>query len=152
MKDGDIYRWRWKNEKLDSYGSLYSAYHCWSQIAEVREGVLYDTYWHDNNKMVSRDDVELTLLGNKHEMSVIRKYDIAYYRPVDVVDTRHRNNTNAPIYLKEGASRNAEVMRIFLEGRIAKARSEIEFAQRRIEQSQADLEAIENGKLTDVHF
>ena len=93
MRDGDIYRWLWKDEaKRNDFGG-FGAYHCYSQIAVAKAGRLFDTYWSDHSKSLDPDQIELTLLGNSNEMTEIRQYDICYYDRADIVDTRHSNNS-----------------------------------------------------------
>ena len=108
MKEGDIFRWSWKNEKGRGFGF---PYHCQSQIAVVGEnGVPYDTYWSDQSRSLNPEHIETKYLGNANEMSKIGAQEVDYYRPEDVVDTRHSNAISAPIYLKAGATRDAETM------------------------------------------
>lgn len=152
MKDGDIYRWEWKDvEAHGGYGD-FRAYHCKSQIAVCKDGVLYDTFWGISwEHTVSVKDVNLTFLGNSNEMSEIREYEMPYYRRQDIVDTRHSNNRRAPIYLKAGAERDAETMLAHATYKRETAERERDSADRDINHWTEIESAIQSGNLT-VHF
>lgn len=149
MKEGDVYFWRW-NDGVRLGDSM--SYHCWSRIAVVgADGILRDTFWSDNSdKRVPIDKAELTLRGNVNEMKEIHSYEAQFYCDKDVVDMRHSNNSNAPVYVVAGAERNPDVMRDLVLGRIDKARREVEYQKRLIETLNGELTAIDEGRLHEV--
>lgn len=154
MRDGDIYRWRWADEARDADRGPYRSYHCKSQIALRLAGRLYDTYWSSTgcDDVLCQDDVVLTFLGNCCDMQPINEGDLRYYRAEDVVDTRHPNNSNAPIYLKNGAKRDAEAMREFVRRRSEDAERAIEIAQETIERMEEAAKQIDAGNLDNIYL
>lgn len=151
MKDGDIFHWTFKGENVQH--GPFGSYHCCSQIAVFENGVLRDTYWSAGGscRTVDPAKVNLTYRGNKRKMTEIRESVIQFYRPEDVVDMRHSNNSRAPIYIKPGAERDAETMRENIRWKIERCKSEINSANRRIEMLHEDLAKIEAGDLNKVY-
>lgn len=145
MKDGDIYRWHWKDMNRSS--------HCCSHLAVVVNGSLLDTFWSvGKNRRLEPDDVEVQFLGNSNDMTEIPAYKIPYYRREDVIDMRHLNNSSAPIYLKADAERSADAMRSFVNEAIEQAEREKNSAIRQIERMRRHLAHIEAGNLDKVHL
>lgn len=147
MRDGDIYFWRWKDD-IDRY----MPYHCCSQKAIVKNGVMVDTFWGQSvsNKVLRPDEVVSEFKGNVDEMMEIRHYETDCYRREDIIDMRHSNDSRAPIYVKRGTPRDQKTMKEAIEYRIEKRRSEIHSAEWAIERLQQDLEKVNAGQLDDV--
>jgi hypothetical protein len=154
LKDGQIYRWRWADEArhLDGLRS-WGSYHCKSKIAIVKGGRLIDTYWSDmsSDRAVHREDVQLTLLCDQ-SWPTIRKYDLPLYDPADVVDTRHPNDSGAPIYLRPGAVKSAARMLDQIEYLEDQAKGEIRSAQWQLERMAKYRDHIDAGRLDEVMF
>jgi hypothetical protein len=148
MKDGDVFTWAWR----DGVRNIADPYHCWSRIAVVGpDGRLRDTFWSDNSdKLVPIASVVLTYRGNTKEMKKIPHYEAQFYCDKDVVDMRHSNNSNAPVYVVPGAERDQGVMRDVTLERLAKARREIEYQERLIAVLSDELADIEAGLLANV--
>lgn len=154
MRDGDIFRWSWKPELgREDYGP-YGDYHCTSQFAVFENGVLRDTFWGlgMDARRLDRDQVVLRHLGNRYDMTKIESWEIPYYRREDIVDTRHSNDSRAPIYLKSGAQKSADAMLKHAHEKLAEAEREKEFQERQMERYSTDISNIENGDLDAVHF
>lgn len=145
MKNGDIYFWRWKDDKRHADCAPFRSYHCYSRKAVVRDGALYDTYWSDHRNPLTMDDVIITYQGNPDRMAAISEGDANYYRSEDLVDMRHGNSSSAKIYVKTGVQRNPAVMREYLEHEIEKAESSIRVAQRHIELLDDAISLLDNG-------
>ena len=124
MNEGDIFHWRYADEDIRQnrpFG-LY-IYHCKSRIAVFKNGYLRDTYWHEmSNNIVDPSEVILEFQGNPADMTIIPKWERGFYRHEDIVDMNHANNSNAPVYLKSGAKRDAKTMLEYFE--YAKTRAE----------------------------
>jgi hypothetical protein len=152
LRDGDIYLWRWADPARDNAG-MWGDYHCYSRIALVRNGQLFDTYWSSDQKKLDPNQVVLTYLGNPTtDLNVIPHYQAVYYRPEDVVDTRHSNNSSAPVYIRAGAVRDATTMHLEVVRRIEDEKSTIRCAQAALTRLEADLELILSGKLEEVRL
>lgn len=161
-REGDIFRWRWKDEKLHGDSGPWRSYHCKSQIAIFHSGEFYDTFWlhcygdgwnFSSDRILRPDSITLEKHeGNYADMKRIRPYDAPYYRPEDIVDLRHSNDSNAPIYLRPGATRNAEVILEEIAYRRDRAEGEIRSAQHTIERLDAARALAEAGKLDEVYL
>lgn len=151
-KEGDIFRWRYKNEKPGDCAA-FSRYHCKSQIA-IFDGVsLHDTYWSGSSYEghIIRADVVLDFQGNMHEMQKISPGERVFYRHQDIMDMNHPNNSRAPVYVKVGAARDPETMKAYFEYAIDNAKRDIASAHRRINDCEEALAAIASGDLAR-HF
>lgn len=152
LKDGDIFRWRWRDDARHANGYPWGSYHCKSQIAAVKNGFLYDTYWSSFDNVLSQDEVLLTHQCNSNEWSVIPSYQRVYYDDADIVDTRHPNNSSAPIYLRPGAKRSAEAISAQLAHKKERAEGDIRHAKWDLERV-AEAEAlVAAGKLDEVYL
>ena len=153
MRDGDIYHWHWKDAEKDRDSGPYRSYHCKSRIAVVTEhGRLIDTFWSSptDNSYLNAEDVVLTYKGNKHEMTVLTD-NPEFYRPDDLVNMRHSNNSGAPIYLQRGAKRDRSTMIEWAQQRHESARRKHASAASEMARFEEYLSAIQSGK-TDGHF
>lgn len=154
LRDGDIFRWRWKDEDRHHDCAPFRAYHCKSRIAVAEGGLLFDTYWsmRSSDHVVKPEGVILTHLGNMNDMTKIQPYQVAYYKRADIVDMRHANSTRGPIYLKTGAARDADMMRQEAERRIEEAQRSKESAVRTIKRMREVQDKIEQGDLGAIYF
>lgn len=108
LVDGQVYRWRWADPVKDADSAPYRSYHCKSQIAVVRNGQLIDTFWSfgaTDNSVLRPEDVVLTLVAYE-SWPLLSPYEVRYYDPADYADTRHSNDSRAPIYKRPGAMRS----------------------------------------------
>ncbi len=155
FKEGDIFKWRWTDEesakRQKSCGS--TVYWCMSQIAIFQNGRLRDTYWYggsDSTYELELDKVVITFLGNPAEMKTIYDGERAFYRPEDVVDMNHANNSRAPVYVK--GERNPETMRRYYHEQAERFEREIKMARDRIADCRNAVAAIDRGELTGSYF
>jgi hypothetical protein len=149
MKEGDIYRW-WFKKPRD-----HMPYHCCSQIAVMRKGVLKDTYWSelsDGRNWTpegAEAELELEFVANFDEIESTREDVRSYYDEADIVDLGHANNNRREhMYLRKGAKRSAAVMRETLQHAIERSESEIRMAQSRIDRAREQLAKIDSGDLS----
>ena len=101
MIEGDFFSWHWTAAELER--RTHSAYHCRSQMCVYTRGKLRDTYWSTGANVLAPHQVCITYLGNINEMKPIHAGDIPFYKASDVVDTRHSNDTTAPVFVKPDA-------------------------------------------------
>lgn len=152
MRDGDVYRWRWRDDARDADCGPYRSYHCCSQIAVVERGVLRDTFWHSSsdNKVLKPEDVTLDFQGNlKDFREVAPGYD-QYFKRSDVIDMGHSNNYGGPVYVRRGAQRDAETMLDLIQDKRERAESEARMAQRCLEEMDRAKVLVKAGRLDDV--
>ena len=143
--EDDIFFWSWKDPSIHSY-------HCKSQIAIVQRGKLRDTFWCGNEGVLNLKDIKIRYQGNIHEMTVISSYTTPYYRPRDIVDMRHSNSSQAPVYLKPRAARSQSAMRIHVKYLIEKSESDIQMAKMKIDLFGEALKVIETDELDKVYL
>ena len=151
MKQGDIYRWRYKD--VEAHGGLgdFRAYHCKSRIAVVNSrGQLVDTFWGNNptdGSYVNRKIVHLEKVGNFDGLQKIPEYEQGYYAKKDVVNLNHPNSSNGNLYIRKEAKRSKAKMLELMRQRISEKQREIESANHSIK---IDLENIERIKSDDL--
>jgi hypothetical protein len=153
MREGDIYNWRWADSEKHADSANFRNYHCKSCIAEFDGKALTDTFWgsRTDGSWLNPEDVDLTLLGNKNDMTVLTDRP-EFYRPEDLVSMKHSNNSGAPIYLKAEAKRNAEVMRDLLRRKQEEKRYAIRSATQDLERLAVAERDIENGLIDKLYF
>lgn len=151
LKDGQIYRWRWADDKRDADCGQYGSYHCRSRIAIVHGGKLIDTYWSGmiSDGRLNKDDVLVELIADK-SWQKIKKWDLPYYDSSDVIDTRHANDGNAPIYLKPGATRSKQAIIESIDYRVQQAEQNIRSAQFELERLAQKRVLAEEGRLDEI--
>lgn len=145
MKEGDIFFWVWRNPDIRSY-------HCKSQKAVVQNGRLKDTFWFGSEGALNLKDIKTRYQGNMHEMTAILPSTIPYHKPGDIVDMRHANLSDAPVYLKAGAKRDQGAMRAHAKYLIDRSESDIRMAEDRIKRFKEALIVIEVGELDEVYL
>jgi hypothetical protein len=156
MRTGDIYRWRYKDEKPEHLGA-YKRYHCKSQIAIAKDGVLIDTYWggsYGDSTHWSFTDAEAQLdqeyLGNFDELDKVEEYNRVYYDDKDIVDISHSNTSlRGNFYVRKGAKRSAGKMEKVLLERIETKEREVKFAQDSLARARQQLADLDDGKPLD---
>lgn len=151
LRDGQIYRWRWADKARDSDNAPYRSYHCKSQIAVVKNGLLIDTFWFmaGSEYAVKPEEVELTFFADQ-SWEQIPSWKVPYYDREDVADTRHSNHSGAPIYLRPGAQRSQAAILQEIEYREQKAQSEIRSGQRTLERLTEARDMLSAGKIDEV--
>ena len=154
IKDGDIFRWRYKDEKPEHLGP-YKRYHCKSQIAIADGGHLRDTFWNSRGEgfLCPYDEAERTLelthIGNLSELENRPEYEAASYADADCLDLNHSNSSKGNFYVRKGAERSREKMIATVTLRMADAERDIASAQSRLERHRATLFELKNGKSVD---
>lgn len=157
LRDGDIYRWGYRDPKTNS--APWGDYHCCSRVAIVKHGRLYDTYWQTGQsfsgcKSFGPDDLpKLTLerLGNMAELEAAKEYQADYYDDADIVDLNHSNNTRGNFYLRKDAKRSRDKMEAIARQRFAEAESDFHTARRRMDEIGKIIDRIEAGDI-DMHI
>lgn len=141
-RENDIYRWFWKDGIRPPVG-------CYAYLAVFVDGGLRDTYWHDwkTQSWVGVDRVELTLLGNIDDCEEIRRHQVPYYRPEDIIDMRHSNSSSAPIYLKKSASKDQATILEYAEEKERQAYADKGRAERAIVEWEEKIRRIKEGDL-----
>lgn len=157
LKEGDVYRWSYREPGNDG---AWGRYHCCSNIAIVRGGRLRDTYWqiggnfpHDCRSFGEEDlpRISLTFLANLSDLEKRIEYEADYYSDADIVDLNHPNSTRGNFYLRKGAVRSAEKMLKIARRKLEDSLSNERMAARKSEQLREAIASIEAGNI-DVYL
>ncbi|MEO1564130.1 MAG: hypothetical protein AAFR98_11900 [Pseudomonadota bacterium] len=155
MREGDIYRWRYKQEIEKKRGGLggFGAYHCKSCIAVFDGKHLVDTFWgqRSTEHAIDPERVDLVLVGNKNDLIELNDNE-AYYDPNDLVVMRHSNDSRAKTLMKPDAKRDPDVMRKLLVQKRGDAEREMQSASRDLERIAVALHRLENGEINKLYF
>lgn len=153
IHDGQIYRWRWSDKARDADCGPYRSYHCKSQIAVVKNGALFDTFWSSSasDDRLDPKAVDVTFFC-EDSWPRIKEYQKPLYDPNDIADTRHSNNGSAPIYLRPGAVKSAASILQEIDYREERAKGEIKSAEWRLENLAAVRKLIAEGRLDEVYL
>lgn len=159
IKDGDIFRWRYKNEKPE-HRREWGRYHCRSQIAVAKDGWLADTFWgsrSDGTAMwpcdEAREILVLEKLGNLSEVEKRPEYEAMYYDDADIVDINHSNSSRGNFYVRKGADRSRHKMIQIAAEKAAAAERERDSALSKIERYKQALADLAAGKpLEEVYL
>lgn len=152
IRDGDVFRWSWKRPERAM------PYHCKSQIAVVKDNILFDTYWGASGGGITfhTDDairmLDMEFLGNLHDYNKTDERYSAYYAPEDCMDLNHANSSCGNFYVRKEAQRSAEQMRETALQRRDKAIRDILAASEQVRRMDGILHQIELGELGDVYF
>lgn len=153
--EGDIYRWSWNDamlKRLDYKNNAGTLYWCCSRIGVVRNGILIDTYWGENNqhnKTFNRDEaiekLAIQFAANFSDLKSAQPSDQAYYLDGDCIDLNHPNSTRGNFYIRKDAAKNLNKMtrilnrkKLNLERKLKQIAWEIELAEKDILSITAD--------------
>ena len=155
MRDGDLFRWCYKQHVVDKNNESLKAgtlYWCCSRVAIYKNGKICDTYWSmgcEGRSWTIEDaeqDLNLTLLANIEDIEITEHPQ--YYNPKDVVDISHKNLSRGGVYILKGAKRSKSQMIALINKKIDdeiysvdRAKREVEFLKKKlIDIETADLE------------
>ncbi len=153
LREGDVFRWHYREPGDDS---AWGRYHCCSNIAIVRSGLLRDTYWScgSDGRFFGPDGISklrLKRLGNLDELQKVDERNDRYYDDTDIVDLNHANSSRGNFYIRKGAKRSAAKMLSTLRNDHAKAVSDASYADSKAKRLLEIISKVEAGE-TDVHF
>jgi hypothetical protein len=151
MNNNDIFRWSYNEGKLkkrndgDNGGTTYW---CCSRIAIVSNDRLVDTFWgtSGSNKSWSDDQaeeqLELEFIVNMDDLTNVDPSERAYYLDADCFDLNHSNSTRGNFYIRKGAIKNTDKMRLLLLRGIHEVKSDIASQLHSIEQMESAISDI----------
>lgn len=156
VSDGDIFRWRYKDEKPSDLGP-YKRYHCKSQICVAKNGMLRDTYWHTGGSdeawtyEVAQETLCLEYIGNFSDLQKTDEGKAEFYDDADCVNLNHPNSSRGNFYLRNGAARSRVKMLEVATYKKGRAESDARFASQEAARLGSAIEAIEAGAdLNDI--
>ncbi len=153
IKKGDIFEWRYKDEKKHSD---YLNYWCCTRTALANDTHLVDIYWGDNSGSRGIETFEnallkwdLKLIANIDDLEKIEDWQNVYYRPEDIVNLNHSNNSRGNVYRRKGSTRNRKVMSEYAMRCLEGYRYKVESATRSVLEYEIKLAEISDEK-TDL--
>jgi len=149
IKENDIFRWRYKDEKTHSD---YLNYWCKSRIMIFKNGILKDTYWSGSDGFsIKIDDAQskliLTYVGNLDELEPVDKYKLEYYSDDDIVDISHSNMSGSGFFIKKGVKRCKDKILKKLNEKAEYEKDKANWALKSHRDLIARIEQIENGTI-----
>lgn len=151
LKDGDIFHWRYKPERIESMKRFTcDPYWAKSCIAVVRNGCLEDTFWHgsDNARWTPDEadrDLELTYLGNFAGLTKVPEWLRDYYDDVDCVNLNHSNSPKGNFYIRNGACRSVRKMLEVANYKLEQAKSAVSSAERDVQRMENAIRELQGG-------
>lgn len=156
MRKGDIFDWQFKDEKLHTASY---AYWCCTRRGVATDTLFLDTYWSDGGSRGrftherAEQELTLTFVANYADLEKINPWEIGFYRPEDVVDMRHSNNSGEHVYKRKGTSKSREVMTNIAKQRVEDWKYAVDSAQDSLGTALAELEAItHDGDLEKIYL
>lgn len=150
MREGDIFKWRYK----DTSG-MSAPYHCKSQIAILHDGHLRDTYWTDYKTkfIVDPDKCQLEFIANQDDLEPLSKHNRKYFNTKDIVDISHSNSYSENLYVRKGSKPCKQTIKKHIREEIDQLEIELEHAKGRIRLLTEKFQEIEDSDdLTDIWF
>jgi hypothetical protein len=139
MKDGDIFRWSYRQEVVERRKDDVRAgtlYWCCANIAIFKNDILRDIFWSTGDGRSwtpeqAEKELELQFLANEEDIEPAKMPE--YYDSRDVVDLSHSNRMGNGLFTRKGARRSKEAMRALINYKTKEAEYEIRSAQRTLE-------------------
>ncbi len=141
MKDGDVFRWYFKNdvEYRKKHAGSGTAYWCMDNQCVYREGKgLIDTYWtglggkhsSDSSKYVTEEEADLEFVCNLNEIEFICEQSKDEY--AKVYNLSHQKGSYKVYAIDRGAEKSKVAILAKKERELADAKSELEYLQRKV--------------------
>jgi hypothetical protein len=139
LKEGNVYKWYYKNDAEYRRNNSSTAYWCMDNRCIVRNGELVDTYWSgvdseypsSNSHYLDADKVDLEFICNVNDVEFIKKYEIEDY---DKVYNLSYQKGCYPCYaIDKGAQVSNKALRTKYQGLLDKAHSDKRSAEYNIE-------------------
>lgn len=139
MKEGDVYRWYYKNDAEYRQKSPSTAYWFMDNQCIVRNGELVDTYYDgvdlmrlsSNSNYLNPDKVDLEFICNVNDVEFIKKWQIEDYDKI--YNLSHQKGCYPCFAIDKGAQVSKKALHAKYQGLIEKAESTKRGAERDIE-------------------
>lgn len=151
MKEGDIYKWYFKNDseyRAKCGGG--TAYWCMGNRCVVKNGELVDTYWdgvnillqnYSNFNILDPEKVDLEFICNLHDIEFIKEYQIEDYDKV--YNLSHQKGCYKVFAIDKGAQVSNESLKKKYINEYSKVLYEKEYAERRLSWLDGELSRLE---------
>ncbi len=135
LKEGDVYKWYYKNDAEYRRNNSSTAYWCMDNKCIVRSGELVDTYWDgvdltrlsSNSNFLDTDKVDLEFICNVNDVEFIQKWQIEDY---DVVYNLSHQKGCYPCY---AIDKGAQISKKALRTKYSKLLEQAEYQKRSAE-------------------
>lgn len=129
LKEGDIYKWYYKNDAEYRRNNSSTAYWCMDNRCVVRDGELVDTYWSgvdseypsSNSHYLDPDRVDLEFICNVNDVEFIKKWETEDYDKV--YNLSHQKGCYPCFAIDKGAQVSNKALRTKYQGLVEKAES-----------------------------
>lgn len=153
MRDGDIFTWSYNEKTLKKRQDKSAAgtmYWCVSRIAvyDEKRDVIQDTYWHSSSDGARFDSQEINdrlvckFIANFDELISCNRAEFNYYKKADCVDLSHPNASRGNCYIRKGAAKCLDKMRLVLKKNIEHEQHTLDYAKNQVERLESDLEKL----------
>ena len=140
MKNGDVFRWYFKNdtEYRAKHANSGTAYWCLDNQCVYREGVgLVDTYWvglssqhlSSSATILDEEEIDLEFVCNLDDVEFIPKSDLDEYDKV--YNLSHQNHCYPLFAVDKGVCKSKKAILTKKEQELADVKSELEYLQRK---------------------
>ena len=147
MKEGDVYRWYYKDDEEYRKRNPSTAYWCMDNQCVVKDGKLYDTYWcfglkafGPNCKVLDVDKVDLEFVCNLDEVKFIPRLEADEYD--EYYNLSYMNGCKSCYAVDKGVTKSNEAIKRKILKKILDNKDEIAYLQREIERQEKQLEEL----------
>ncbi len=151
MKDGDVFRWYFKNdvEYRKKHAGSGTAYWCMDNQCVYREGKgLIDTYWtgleveysSDSPKYVTEEEADLEFVCNLEDVEVIHKSEVDEYNKV--YNLSYQKGCYPYFAVDKGVGKSKKAILANKEAEIQQAEDEIRYLQNRVKWLTEEIEEL----------
>ena len=147
MKEGDVYRWYYKDDEEYRKRNPSTAYWCMDNQCVVKDGKLYDTYWCYNLdtfgsscREVNPEDVDLTFICNLHDINFIHYTDVDEYEKV--YNLSYHKQHKRLFAVDKGVTKSNNAIKAKLVKEIKKAEHEISYLQHTIQWNREKIDTL----------
>lgn len=140
FKEGDVFRWSYKDHVKVLGDGCGMRYHCKSQVAVFRDGYLKDTFWSHDGSVLNVDSVDLVYVENLNDFEAKPYADLSEYEKGDILDLRHSNCTSRTMkFVRKGARKSSHLILKNAQDRLVEAQKEHARAYRSVRWAREDL-------------
>lgn len=143
FRDGDVFRWSYKDHVKVLGDDCGLRYHCKSCIAIFHDGFLGDTFWGRDRRALNLDSVDLTFVANLNDFESRPYADLSEYERSDTMDLRHSNCSSRSLkFVKIGAEKSRALVLKNAQEALVKAQIEHASAYRSVRWAREKLAAL----------
>ena len=149
MREGDVYRWYYKNDEeyRKNHQMSGTAYWCLDNQCVVKGGKLYDTYWcrklkdfGSDCRVLHQDEIDLDFICNLNDVDFIHKGEKDDYDKV--YNLSYQKGCRELFAVGKGVGKSKTAIKTKLLKEIGKAEDEIRYLKHTIEYNRKQIEEL----------